>query len=197
MKNLLKFVPVYFVLACSSLFANAQEIQDLEITAPIENSFGYVNIGVEPLFSAPSFGFGYRIQKDHHGLDLSASIVCGNLDYASYFEELDYSKAKASLLYNFFFFPSLSSQIYAGLGIGINYIGIEKCGAIVRFSPEFVLGKQYKNRKNDQRFIQIQLSFPGLYVRSEKIKSHHDNAVKIKTDLEYAPLFTFFYGIGF
>ena len=196
MKNLLKFVPICLVLACSSLFANTQENQDLEITTPVENSFGYVSIGVEPLFSAPSFGFGYRMQKGHHGLDLSASIVCENLDYASYFEELDYSKRKANLLYNFFFFPNCNSQVYVGLGIGVNYIGIEQGGSIVGFSPEFVLGKQYKNRKNNQRFIQVQISLPGLYARSKKITSHPNYALKVK-DLEYAPLFTFFYGIGF
>ena len=194
MKKILKIVPA-FMLAFGSLFADTQEI---EVAKPIENSFGYVNVGMESLFSAPFFGVGYRLQKNQHGLDLSASIVCKTIDYTSCFEDkkVRIKRRKANVLYNFFFFPNLSSQVYVGLGVGVNYIDIKRSGAIVGFSPEIALGKQYNNRQGNQRFIQLQLSLPGLYTRSKKIRSYHDYQA-VKTDLECAPLFTFTYGIGF
>lgn len=194
MKKILKIAPA-FVLAFSSLFANTQEV---EIAKPIENSFGYVNVGMESLFSAPFFGVGYRLQKNQHGLDLSASIVCKTIDYTSCFEDKKarIQRRKANVLYNFFFFPNLSSQVYVGLGVGVNYIDIKRLGSIVGFSPEISLGKQYNNKQGNQRFIQLQVSLPGLYTRSKKIRSYHDYQA-VKTDLECAPLFTFTYGIGF
>lgn len=194
MKKILKIVPA-FMLAFGSLFAETQEV---EVATPIENSFGYVNVGMESIFSAPFFGVGYKLQKNQHGLDLSASIVCRTIDYTSCFEDRKarIKRKKANVLYNFFFFPSLSSQVYVGLGVGVNYIDIKNIGSIVGFSPEVALGKQYSNRQGNQRFIQLQVSLPGLYTRSKKIRSYRDYQT-IKTDLECAPLFTFTYGIGF
>lgn len=194
MKKILKIVPA-FMLAFGSLFANTQEV---EIAKPIENSFGYVNVGMESLFSAPFFGVGYRLQKNQHGLDLSASIVCKTIDYASCFEDKKarIQRRKANVLYNFFFFPNLSSQVYVGLGVGVNYIDIKRLGSIVGFSPEIALGKQYNNKQGNQRFIQLQVSLPGLYTRSKKIRSYREYQT-VKADLECAPLFTFTYGIGF
>lgn len=203
MKGLLQLATTCLVLVSSSLFANTQQMQDLEITnstisRSIKDSFGYVSIGVEPLFSALSFGFGYRIQKTHHGLDISTAIAWGNLDYPSCLESLNDVKRKASFLYNFFFLPYLSSQIYVGLGFAVNYIGVERYGSIVGFSPEFVFGKQYKNGKKSQRFIQIQISWPVFYIKSKKIASHSDYYIaKVKASLESSPLFTLFYGIAF
>ena len=193
MKKILKIIPA-FMLAFSSLFANTQE----EVTKSIENSFGYVNVGMESLFSAPFFGVGYRLQKNQHGLDLSASIVCRNIDYTSCFQDKKarIKRKKANVLYNFFFFPNLHSEVYLGLGVGVNYIDIKNMGAIVGFSPEISLGKQYRNKQGNQRFIQVQVSVPGLYARSTKIRSYVDYQT-IKADLECAPLFTFTYGIGF
>lgn len=194
MKKILKIVPA-FMIAFGSLFADTQEI---EVAKSIENSFGYVNVGMESLFSAPFFGVGYRLQKNQHGLDLSASIVCKTIDYTSCFEakKARIQRRKANILYNFFFFPHLSSQVYIGLGVGVNYIDIKRIGSIVGFSPEIALGKQYNNRQGNQRFIQLQVSLPGLYTRSKKIRSYHDYQT-VRTDLECAPLFTFTYGIGF
>ncbi|KAG6559402.1 hypothetical protein RHABOEDO_000154 [Candidatus Rhabdochlamydia oedothoracis] len=194
MKKILKIVPA-FLLVFGSLFANTQEV---EVAKPIENSFGYVNVGMESLFSAPFFGVGYRLQKNQHGLDLSASIVCKTIDYTSCFEakKARIQRRKANVLYNFFFFPNLSSQVYVGLGVGVNYIDIKRLGSILGFSPEIALGKQYNNKQGNQRFIQLQVSLPGLYTRSKKIRSYCDYQT-VKTDLECAPLFTFTYGIGF
>ena len=194
MKKILKIVPA-FMLTISSLFANTEEV---EVTKPIENSFGYVNVGMESLFSAPFFGVGYRLQKNQHGVDLSASIVCKTIDYTSCFEEKKtrIKRKKTNVLYNFFFFPNLSSQIYVGLGVGINYIDTKNIGSIVGFSPEVALGKQYSNIQGNQRFIQLQVSLPGLYTRSKKIRSYYDYQT-IRTDLECASLFTVTYGIGF
>lgn len=153
---------------------------------------------MESLFSAPFFGVGYRLQKNQHGLDLSASIVCKTIDYASCFEDKKarIQRRKANVLYNFFFFPNLSSQVYVGLGVGVNYIDIKRLGSIVGFSPEIALGKQYNNKQGNQRFIQLQVSLPGLYTRSKKIRSYREYQT-VKADLECAPLFTFTYGIGF
>ncbi|MDR2539931.1 MAG: hypothetical protein LBC45_05010 [Chlamydiales bacterium] len=194
MKKILKIVPV-FMLTFGSLFANTQQV---EVAKSIENSFGYVNIGMESLFSAPFFGVGYRLQKNQHGLDLSASIVCRSIDYTSRFEarKARITRRKANVLYNFFFFPRVDSQVYLGLGVGVNYIDIKKVGSIMGFSPEVALGKQYSSRQGYQRFIQLQMSLPGLYTRSKKTRSDHDYQM-VKTDLECAPLFTFTYGIGF
>lgn len=198
MKNLLQLATACLVLVSGSLFANIQQKQDLEI-ASSENSFEYVNIGVEPLFSALSFGFGYRIQKTHHGLDISTVIARGSSDYPSYIEELNDIKKKTSLLYNFFFPPELNAQIYVGLGFSVNYIGVERHGSIVGFSREFVFGKQYKNGKSGrQLFVQMQISWLASYIKSKKIASHSDYYIaKVKAGLERSPVFTFFYGISF
>lgn len=181
------------MLTFGSLFANTQE--KAKVAQTIENSFGYANVGMESIFSAPFFGLGYRLQKNQHGLDISASIVCRKIDYTSCFidKKIFFKRRKANFLYNFFFFPNLSSQVYVGLGVGLNYIDIKKCGSILGFSPEIALGKQYNNKQGNQRFIQLQVSLPGLYTGSKKANSYNYQI----TDLECAPLFTFTYGIGF
>ena len=76
MNKILKIVTACFMLPASFLCANPQETQEKKQTSCccIENSFGYLNVGVGPLPElVPSFGIGYRAQKDHHGFDLSAS----------------------------------------------------------------------------------------------------------------------------
>lgn len=153
MKNLLKLTAVYLMLAYSSLFAHAQETQDidnLEIQ-PMESSFIYVNGGIKidkkDILPAPSLGFGYRAQIDHHGLDLSASIATRSTDLA---------KVKTGFLYQYFFKPSLHSQIYVGAGAAVNY-HLEKDKFRHFFTPEFVLGKQKNNT-----FLQIQTDFKSI-----------------------------------
>ena len=157
MKNLLKFVPICLVLACSSLFANTQENQDLEITTPVRNSFVYVNGGVSigglmilDNFASPLLGFGYRKQVSHHGLDLSISIAASSTNWAI---------VRTSFLYNCFFKPNLHSQFYAGIGFAINYYILEKKqGFGPFFTPELVLGWQKNNT-----FLQIQAHFDVIF----------------------------------
>lgn len=205
MKKIVKSIPACLVLAFSSLFADTQEIQDLEVinpievTKPIKNSFGYINAGSESIFSAPLLGCGFRAQRGHHGLDLSASIVWGRIRYTSYFvdKKMHITRKKINFLYNFFFFPKLRSQFYAGFGASFNHIDVKKLGSIVGYSAEIVLGKQFKSRIGYQHLMQLQITLPGLYARSGGSKFCHNYISEIKNDLEYNPYFIFTYGIGF
>ncbi|VHO05208.1 hypothetical protein [Candidatus Rhabdochlamydia sp. T3358] len=124
MKKILKIVPA-FMLAFSSLFADTEQAQNLEIPKSIENSFGYISAQMEydsKLFG-PSFGLGYRKQKNHYGLDLSLSYSKlrdkGDLIFRQ--SKVEDKKIGVDALYNYFFTPSLEPQFYVGLGGCVSY----------------------------------------------------------------------------
>jgi len=64
MNKILKIITAYFVLPASFLCASSQEVQEEKQNncCSIENSFGYLNVGIRGPLSqlAPSFGIGYR-----------------------------------------------------------------------------------------------------------------------------------------
>lgn len=199
MNKILKIVTACFMLPASFLCANPQETQEKKQTSCccIENSFGYLNVGVGPLPElVPSFGIGYRAQKDHHGFDLSGSIA----------KTWTQTTARASVLYNYFFKPNLKSEFYAGLGMGIKGVH-EKTDFVnnshVAVYPEFVFGKQYRNETNCQRFFQMQIGFPifALDKIVKKTWTHHKSSYSISYPTSYKtsyiPEVIFSYGIGF
>lgn len=199
MKKILKTVTACLVLPVSFLCANTQEVQEEKQTncCCFENSFGYLNVGVGPLPELiPSFGIGYRAQKDHHGFDLSGSIA----------KTWVQTTARASVLYNYFFKPNLESEFYAGLGVGIKGVH-EKTefmnNSHVAVYPELVFGKQYKNETNCQRFFQMQIGFPVFALDKivKKTWTHRKSSYSISYPTSYKtsyiPEVIFSYGIGF
>ncbi len=141
----------------------------------VTNSVNYFSIGVGPLpIPLPNFGFGHRIQNNHHGMDLS--LKGSTIVY--------YSEVKGSILYDYYFKPDLNSQLYVGAGLGAggllkNKHTYDKPNVFI--SPEFVIGKQYRNEAKDLRFIQAEISWPTF--------SNHCTL--------YMPLVVFSYGFCF
>lgn len=115
MKKLFKIAHTYLMLAFSSLFANTQEIQDLEDTLSIE-----IISELESSFS------GYR-QKDYRVLSLSIPYV--KLFYIGMGLDIDYHTNKEEAMTAFFF--RRSAEI--------------KRRPFLELCPKLGLGKQYTN----------------------------------------------------
>jgi hypothetical protein len=147
------------------------------------NSFGYLDIGVGPLpLPLPSFGVGYRSQLQHHGYDLSLQVST----------VVFVTQVKSNFLYHYYFKPNLNSQFYAGGGLGMSGLfGHKIHNCIVCFSPELVVGKEYKNESGDRRFAQVQISWPTYSFKHFFDRNFSDCQVL------YMPLVVFSYGIGF
>ncbi|MEK7340434.1 MAG: hypothetical protein WBD50_01035 [Candidatus Rhabdochlamydia sp.] len=130
MKKLLKIAHTYLTLAFSSLFANTQEIQDLEVIQSMENSFPNANIDKsEGSFS----GYG---QKDYRILNLSISYV--KLFYIGMGLDIDYHMSKEEAMDAFFF--RRSTEI--------------KRRPFLELCPKLGLGKQYTSS-----FLEMQVGF--------------------------------------
>ncbi|MGL5264146.1 MAG: hypothetical protein ACRDAI_06200 [Candidatus Rhabdochlamydia sp.] len=157
MNKILKIITACFVLPASFLCAGSQEVQDEKQNdyCCVENSFGYLNIGIRGPLSqlAPSFGIGYRAQKDHHGFDVSGSI--------DYFH--DRTTARLNVLYNYFFKPNLESQFFAGLGLEAKavYVHGDSCAFPC---PIFAIGQEFKTKAGSQRIVQLKVICPDEYV---------------------------------
>lgn len=196
MNKILKIITACLVLPISFLCANTQEAQDEQHNecCCIEDSFGYLNVGIGPLpVLFPSFGIGYRAQKDHHGFDISGSIA----------KTVIGATGRAAVVYNYFFKPNLQSQFYAGLGLGIKAGHLEVVKSHVAVYPEIVFGKQYKNDTNCQRFFQMQIGFPVFALDKvvKKTWNHRKSSYSIYYPISYktsyVPEVIFSYGIGF
>lgn len=205
MNKIFKMMTACLVLPVSFLCADTQEVQDernsdscCSDSCCVENSFGYLNIGVGPLpMLFPSFGIGYKAQKNHHGFDVSGSIAKTRFD----------TTGRVSALYNYFFLPNLQSQFYAGLGVGMKGVHLDKSSdedkCHVAVYPEIVFGKQYQNDTCCQRFFQVQIGFPSFAFdkfAKKTWKDREDGAgiyYPVHYATSYVPEVIFSYGIGF
>lgn len=149
----------------------------------VEQSFNYGSVGLGPFpLPLPNFALGRRMQKNHHGADLSLQV--NTLVWVT--------QVKANVLYHYYWKPSLASQSYAGLGVGPSAIFGENQALLI--SPEFVLGKQYRNEDGDLRFFQGQLSFPTVaYGNSWGWCPYSHKSVHVSK----FPLLVLSYGFGF
>lgn len=145
----------------------------------LRQGYGYMDLGVGPLpLPLPCIGMGYRQQFDRHGFDASfqiASLVClkGNLDYLH------------------FFHPSFKAQSYCGFGIGVGHIFIDGISREKNFfSPQLVLGREWKNSNCNRRFAQMRANWPA-YSFSKVAKKG------LTRPVTPIPLLEFSYGIGF
>lgn len=196
MNKILKIITACLVLPVSFLCANEEAQNETQNDCCcVENAFGYLNVGVGPLPElVPSLGIGYRVQKDHHGFDLSGSIANTKLD----------TTTRASVLYNYFFKPNLATEFYAGVGIGIKGQHFkESSNTQFAVYPEIVFGKQYKNETNCQRFFQMQIGFPVFALDKivKKTWTHRKSSYSFSYPTSYKTSFVpeviFSYGIGF
>lgn len=183
-------VCLFLVCTIGSVFAQSDEKPSSIVSentavshvmmSDVKQQYGYLSVGLGPFpLPLPAFAAGYRAQSNHNGVDLSLQvqtiIACTQL--------------KANLLYLHYFNPNLASQFYVGGGVSPSYIFVDSCFRDKNkflLSPEFVFGQQYRNKSNDLRFFQMQLSYPTI------TKFKHDH---IKT-MQF-PLVIFSYGIGF
>jgi hypothetical protein len=166
---------ILLLVVLSMLFSSLLLCADEAKPAPVQHSFGYVDIGVGPLpLPLPSFGAGFRKQADHHGADLSVQVETVVL----------LTQVKGSALYHYYFTPDLASQFYTGAGLGLSgLISHKKHMKGVLLSPEFVFGKQYQTERGSTRFFQAAISWPTYsFSNKETFKM---------------PLVVFSYGIGF
>jgi hypothetical protein len=173
------------VLFSGAVFA-AETAPEKAALESVNRSFSYFSIGLGPCpVPLPNFALGYRKQCDHHGFDLSlqaATVVA-------------ITQIKINSLYHHFFKPNLDSQFYAGAGLGVSALVSSNHYERVRglISPEFVVGKEYRNKTNDTRFIQAQISFPSCSTgRIGYCCSHHH-----RSDVFWMPLVVLSYGMGF
>lgn len=141
----------------------------------IQNDMGYASMGLGPFpLPIPYLGIGYRLQRNHHGADVSLKSAT----------VIHVTQLKGSALYHYYFSPNLSSQMYAGLGVGVSGVFSKRKDYRTYISPEFVVGKQYLNEVGGKRFFQAEVSWPTFDIRKPK-----DNTL--------VPLVVLSYGIGF
>lgn len=137
-------------------------------TAPVKQDMGYVGIGVGPLpISLPVFSGGYRFQSGHFGADFPLQV--SSIGALATF-------VKASAIAHFYPKPNSSSQTYLGFGVspGVIFSNEEdllrsigwkmhnKWSAAATFSPEIVIGHQYRTDGGELRFLQAQISVPTV-----------------------------------
>ncbi len=157
----------------------------------VQSQFPYFTIGLGPFpIPVPVFGLGYRYQNGHNGVDasFSASTV------------VVLTEIKTTLLYQYYFKPSYSSQFYVGAGptvagllgylqgnnplIKVVKILVKHRNALL-LSPEFVVGKQYKTQSGNLRFIQAEINWPTVCIYNHRVH------------LFMLPLVVLNYGISF
>lgn len=163
-KLLLLFACVASFLFCSESTLKAD---------PVCTAFPYFEMGLGPFpLPVPHFGAGLRSQHDHNGFDLSfraATIVAA-------------THLKGSALYHYYPKPFLESELYVGCGVGLGALFDHhfSCDEML-ISPEFVIGRRFLNSTCENRFFQMQVSWPTFNF----------------SDGFYYPLIVLSYGIGF
>jgi len=171
----MKFRSLFFCIL--SLFGIlAAEEQPVSAQTPVENSFGHFDIGVGPLpVLLPAFTVGHRNQWGHHGFDVSLTLET----------IVAITQVKVSPMYLYYFTPNLESQLYFGAGIGGSALitTYAKTGGLI--SPQFLIGKEYKNKEGGRRFFQAEIAFPSVVFDSTHAA------------MCWFPLVVLSYGIGF
>ncbi len=173
-----KTIAILLLSAMTTAFANEEPAASANETTRVEQSFGYVGLGLGPFpIPLPAFSAGFRSQAGHHGFDV-------NLQAQTIIEA---TQLKMNGLYLHFFKPNVASEFYAGGGLGVSTVFGHHHDHAFLISPELVFGKQYRNESDDTRFFQAQMSFPTLPVDSD----FHAHRVF------WFPLVVLSYGIGF
>ena len=124
-----------------------------ETPSTVQNSYGYFGIGLGPApIPLPVFAGGYRMQWNHHGLDLSLdTITFGNP-----------TLLKGNVIYNYYPSPDLQSQAYYGVGLTVGGVLGKYSHGSFGLSPEFLLGKEYVNDAKSRRFFEARISWPSF-----------------------------------
>ncbi len=153
----------------------AEKVSDS--TKQVDSELGYFSVGLGPFpFPLPAFGLGFRKQVNNFGLDVSAQV--STLVFVT--------QVKTSLLYQYFPKPNLDSEFYIGVGPALSGLfGAYGCKSEFLISPELALGRQYKTKTDNTRFIEMRVNFPS-YVPA----SRHNKVM-------WMPLVMFNYGMGF
>lgn len=153
---------LFLVCAIGSICAESEEksfapisghpMELKNISTHVKQSYGYFSVGLDSFpLPMPSFVGGYRAQSGYNGLDVSLQLKT----------VLSVNELKANLFYLHYFKPNRDSQFYVGGGVapscvfGLDYL----FGLRPLISPELVLGKQYRNKRDKLRFFQIQIGF--------------------------------------
>lgn len=176
----MKRIICIILLACfflSLLFSEEKETQSCTPNSSSEEvNFSYFNFGISAFVIAPvpvpNVGFGWRHHKERFGFD-----IC-------------FWAAPYIFLNGFSLTPSINfyskKDFYTGLGAGAGIIFTGKGYMVPHnelfFLPGFIIGKEFINKSNKRRFIQLNITCP---IRKEYS--------------DYLP-FTFIslqYGIGF
>jgi hypothetical protein len=151
----------------------------------VKKSFGYITTGTGPFpFVVPTFGLGYRYQKNHIGMDIS-------LD-ASTIYFLTSIKITPSTL--FYLSPNKREQLYFGIGPNLGVL-IPKnnkwLGTCFYFSPALILGRNYQKKGKKNRIYETRIEWPTFFKGKLKKKK------LFKNKKLYCPLVYFKYGMGF
>jgi hypothetical protein len=121
----------------------------------IEDSTFYADVGTLLLIN-PTGGVGYRLQHNHHGLDIAARLSLGFT-----------LQAKLSGMYVYYCNPQDSSQYYVGVGGAGLYLRALRLfgGSKSSFGlcSELLFGKEFHTDSFQRRFLQIQIGFPTYY----------------------------------
>jgi hypothetical protein len=168
-------------LASFALKADAPAVEPAENTCGRASDF-YASIGVGPLpVLLPVFGIGFRENWNHHGFDVSAQVAT----------IVKATGVRMNLLYSYVIHPNPKGQTYVDFGAAVGSV-FHKGFAGMFTSPELVVGRQWKNKSNEKRFCQAEISFPNF---SWEYK-HHENKFD-RHDVLYFPVVTISYGFLF
>jgi hypothetical protein len=147
-----------------------------------EKSFGYFAMGANNsyyLVPGVSLGGGYRTQFKNIGFDWSMDIT----------SVINATHVEGSATKLFYCKSTKSSKTYCGIGVrvGLEHV-LHKNGVIPFIAPQGAFGGQWQNENYKNRFIELNISIPFIYYRS----NHSFNWDKV-----LIPRFVVRYGIQF
>ena len=147
-------------------------------------SFGYFNLGLKCpiMIPMPSLGFGYRLQNERHGFDVSVQASTW----------LIISIVSVMPMYQYYRKPNLDKEYYLGTGIDFQLMvsPFGEDSTRLFFTPVLAFGKKYRNDSGANRFFQFEIG-PVSFAKGHFIVSGGSWEI-----LPY-PIVTFRYGMGF
>jgi len=151
--NILKKMIIGLILAANSslLCGEVNKLSAQAYDGRVKNDYSYwgYGAGIPTIFSAK---FGHRHQLDKHGFEYGVGAT--PLVYVT----------EAHLFGTYLYYPkpSLSSQMYFGIGLrGGGFLEMKRA-KFAYIAPGIVVGREFTKRSGERRFIQFAVGPGGL-----------------------------------
>lgn len=157
---------------CAEVYS---ETPAIDYNGAIYDSYGYVSVGLGPVFFAPNLGIGYRERHANLGWDTSLSV--STIGYAH--------ALNGSLVGHLYFSPVRQNSGYVGLGVMTSAISTNRGDVAGTVSTDLVFGKELSWDGCGRHFVEMHVGVPTLLIE----RAHSRNL--------YLPLVYVKYGTSF